>query len=165
MLRKILATFAVAAAVLVAAPIAANADEYPEQGTPATVAPGEVAQLGFSGLPANTPATASAPDAVTLSIIKASTLTRSTDANGAVTFGASATQPGTYTITVTAGGETATATLTVLPADSSGDAGSDSGLPHTGVDPVLWVWIGGGALLLGAALVIVLTTVRRNRSE
>jgi LPXTG-motif cell wall-anchored protein len=154
MLRKIFAGAAIAVVALFAAPAAAN----------------EAVSLSFSGLPANTPSTAVAPDAVTLAILKAGTASKPTDANGSVTYTASATQPGTYTITVTAGQTTATATLTVAPADGtgggSGSGGSaDGGLPSTGVDPVLFVWIGGGALLLGAALVVVLSTVRRSRNQ
>jgi hypothetical protein len=170
MLRKILAGAAIAAAALLATPVAANA--YGEQPPVAeTTAPGEAVVLGFSGLPANTPSTAVAPDAVTLAIIKAGTASKPTDASGSVTYSASATVPGTYTITVTAGAETRVATLTVVPADAGTGAGSgsgsdaDGGLAETGVDPVLFAWIGGGALALGAALVVVLSTVRRARNQ
>ncbi|WP_308796889.1 LPXTG cell wall anchor domain-containing protein [Agromyces silvae] len=173
MLRKLFAGAAVAVVALFAAPAAANA--YGEQPPIAeTVQAGEAVALTFTGLPPNTPSTAVAPDAVTLAILKAGTASKPTDANGSVTYTASATQPGTYTITVTAGQSVATATLTVVPADGSGPgtgpgtgpgAGPDSGLPSTGVDTVLFMWIGGGALLLGAALVVVLSTVRRSRNQ
>ncbi|MDF2991506.1 MAG: sortase [Microbacterium sp.] len=170
MLRKILAGAAIAAAALLATPVAANA--YGEQPSPAATVPaGEAAALTFTGLPANTPSTAVAPDAVTLAVLKAGTASKPTDASGAVTYFASATTPGTYTITVTAGSAIATATLTVTPTDAGSGAGtgtgsgSGGGLADTGVDPVLFAWIGGGALALGAALVVVLSTVRRARSE
>lgn len=170
MLRKILAGAAVAVAALLAAPAAATAAGYGGQGPAVVAAPGEAVTLTFTGLPANTPSTAVAPDAVTLAILKAGTASKPTDASGSVSYTASATTPGTYTITVTAGQTVATATLTVVPADAGSGAGSsggssDGGLADTGVDPVLFVWIGGGALALGAALVVVLSTVRRARNE
>lgn len=170
MLRKILAGAAIAAAALLATPVAANA--YGEQPPIAeTIEPGEAVTFGFTGLPANTPSTAVAPDAVTLAVLKAATLSKVTSADGTVTYTASATTPGTYTITVTAGSETRVATLTVVPADGGALPGSgsgssaDGGLADTGVDPVLFAWIGGGALALGAALVVVLSTVRRARNQ
>jgi hypothetical protein len=178
MLRKILAGTAVAFAALLATPAAATAAGYGGQGPVAeTVVAGEAVSLTFSGLPANTPSTAVAPDAVTLAILKAGTASKPTDASGSVTYTASATTPGTYTITVTAGQVVATGTLTVLPTDSgaapgtgpgaggSGSGSADGGLANTGVDPVLFAWIGGGALALGAALVVVLSTVRRARNQ
>ncbi|UOE44318.1 hypothetical protein [Agromyces larvae] len=121
--------------------------------------------LTFTGFPPNTPSTATAPDAVTLSVIKASMFSRPTDAAGSVSYTASSTTPGTSTITVTAGQVVATGTLTVVPADAGAGTG-DRALMGTGFDlPVLWIWIGGGALILGAALIVVLTTVRRARKH
>jgi len=175
MLKKILASAAIAIVALFAAPAAANAAGYGGQGPQAVVAePGEAVALTFTGLPALTPSTATAPDQVTLASLKAATASKTTDASGSVTYLASATIPGTYTITVTAGAVTATATLTVVPADGAGTgagtgsgsgSSADGGLASTGVDPVLFAWIGGGALALGAALVVVLKTVRRARNE
>lgn len=155
------------AAALLAAPVAASAAGYGGQGpATVTVVAGEAATLTFTDLPPNTPSTAVAPDAVTLAILKAGTASKPTDAAGSVTYTASATTPGTYTVTVTAGQTVATATLTVVAADSAGSSDSGGGgLAETGVDPVLFVWIGAGALALGAALVVVLATVRRARSE
>ena len=58
----------------------------------------------------------------------------------------------------------ATATLTVVPADTASDA--STGLADTGYDvPMLALWGGVGALVLGAALVAVLVIVRRNRTS
>lgn len=169
MIRKALATAALAAVALFAVPVAAQAEEagYTTQGPAVTAAPGEAVSLTFTGLPANTPSTATAPDAVTLAALKATTASKPTDASGSVTYQASATQPGTYTITVTAGGVVATATLTVVPADTAGGgSGSGDDLASTGFDlPVLALWVGGGALVLGAALIAVMTTVRRNRGN
>ncbi|MET4157291.1 hypothetical protein [Agromyces sp. PvR057] len=165
MIRKILATVAVVAAALIGAPAAAQAAGgagYTGQGTNVTLTVGEVGTMTFSGLPPNTPSTATAPDAVTLAVLKAATASRPTDASGTVSFQVSSNTPGTYTITDTAGDWVATGTLTVVPADTA----STGGIATTGYDaPVLWIWIGGGALLLGAALVVVMMTVRRARQQ
>ncbi|GAA1962122.1 hypothetical protein [Agromyces allii] len=164
MIRKILATVAVVAAALIGAPAAAQAAGgagYTGQGTNVTLTVGEVGTITFSGLPPNTPSTATAPDAVTLAVLKAATASRATDASGSVSFQVSSNTPGTYTITDTAGDWVATGTLTVVPADSA-----SGGIATTGYDaPVLWIWIGAGALLLGVALVVVMTTVRRARRQ
>ncbi|UOE44304.1 hypothetical protein [Agromyces larvae] len=165
MIRRILATIAVAAAALFAAPAAAQASEggtgYVGQGTNLTLTVGQVGTMTFTGLPPSTPSTATAPDAVTLAVLKAATASRPTDASGTVSYQVSSNTPGTYTVTVTAGQYVATGTLTVVPADT---AGKTTGTAATGFDlPVLWIWIAVGAIVLGAALVLVLTTVRRSR--
>lgn len=161
MTRKLLAVAALALAAIFAVPTVANAAGYTGQGTSATAAPGEAVSLTFGGLPANTPSTASADDAVTLGVLKASTASRPTDASGSVTYTAAATQPGTYTITVTAGSAVATATLTVAPADAGADGLADTGYQV----PMLAIWGAVGAIVLGAALIAVLITVRRNRAS
>ncbi len=173
MIRKTLAIAAIALGALIVAPAAANAEEagYTGQGASVSVEPGETASLTFTGLPANTPSTATAPDAVTLGVLKASTASHPTDASGSVTYTAAASTPGgTYTITVTAGGQAVATggTFTVEPSDAvSGSGGdSDSGLPHTGYDlPIIVIWIAVGVLLLGAAFVVVTATVRRARRD
>lgn len=164
MTRKLLAAALLALAATFAIPSVANAAGYTGDGPGAvTAAAGEAVALTFTDLPPNTPSTASADDAVTLSILKASTASKPTDASGSVTYTAMATVPGTYTITVTAGSAVATATLTVVPADTAGGGG---GLADTGYDvPMLAVWGGVGAVVLGAALIAVLVTVRRNRAS
>ncbi|RXZ72218.1 hypothetical protein [Agromyces albus] len=165
MTRKLVAAALLALAAVFAIPTVANAGEagYTGDGPGVvTVDVGETVSLTFSDLPPNTPSTATADDAVTLSVLKASTASKPTSASGAVTYTAMSTQAGTYTITVTAGQAVATATLTVVPADSS----STGGLPSTGYDfPIALLWGGVGAVILGGALVAVLTTVRRNRAS
>lgn len=163
MTRKLLAAALLALAATFAIPSVANAAGYTGDG-PGTVTAeaGEAVALTFTDLPPNTPSTASADDAVTLSILKAATASKPTSASGSVTYTASATTPGTYTITVSAGSAVATGTLTVVPADSA----SGGGLADTGYDvPMLAVWGGVGAVVLGAALIAVLVTVRRNRAS
>lgn len=167
MIRKALAVAALAAISLFAVPAAATAAGYTGQGPgTVTVAAGESATLTFSDLPANTPSTATADDAVTLSVLKAGTASKPTDANGSVTYTATASETGTYTITVTAGQAVATSSFSVVVPDSGANAGSESGLPGTGYDvPLLAIWIGGGAVLLGAAFVVTMATVRRSRNN
>lgn len=164
MTRKLLAAALLALAATFAIPSVANAAGYTGDG-PGTVTAeaGEAVALTYTDLPPSTPSTASADDAVTLSILKAATASKPTSASGSVTYTASATTPGTYTVTVTAGSAVATATLTVVPADSASGGG---GLADTGYDvPMLAVWGGVGAVVLGAALIAVLVTVRRNRAS
>lgn len=163
MTRKLVAAALLALAAVFAIPTVANAAGYTGDGPGAVAAEeGEAVSLTFSDLPPTTPSTASADDEVTLSVLKASTASRPTSASGSVTYSAMATEPGTYTITVTAGQTVATATLTIAPRDAATGAG---GLPGTGYDfPIALLWGGVGAVILGGALVAVLTTVRRNRA-
>ena len=168
MTRKLVAAALLALAAVFAIPAVANAAGYTGDGPGAvTAVAGEAVALTFTDLPPNTPSTASADDAVTLSILKAATASKPTDASGSVTYSAMATEPGTYTVTVTAGSAVATATLTVVPADTAGGgSGTGGGLADTGYDvSMLAVWGGVGAIVLGAALIAVLVTVRRNRAS
>ncbi|MBX0299897.1 sortase [Cryobacterium sp. 1639] len=80
---------------------------------------------------------------------------------------------GTYTVTATGltSGTVGTASLTVASADAAAGAGagsvsSNSGLAATGYDaPMLAIWAASGALLLGIALMVSLTVVRRQRAN
>ncbi|PJJ55548.1 hypothetical protein [Compostimonas suwonensis] len=166
MAKKAFAAVVLAILAIFAVPAAANAAGYTPSAPSATTTVGGSTTLTFTGFPANVPSTATAPDAVTLAVFKATTLSKPTNADGAVSYTASATAPGTYTITVTAGGVTAVGTLTVAPADAGSGSGGGGGLPSTGYDaPVLIIWAAGGALALGIALVVVLGIVRRQRAQ
>lgn len=169
MFKKILATGLLAVLAVFAVPAAANAYEVTD-GSDVTVAPGVAVTLTFSGFDANEPTTASAPDAVTLGVVKVvTTFSRPADSAGVVKYTASATQPGTYTITVTGvSGKVAVGTLTVAPTDSGAGSGSGSNgaLPNTGLEtPMLIIWGAAGALALGIALTVVLTIVRRQKAS
>ena len=174
MLKKSLAVGLLAVLAIFSVPTAANAAPYGDNGSgggTVVIAPGAPATLSFSGFQPGEATTASAPDAVTLGAIKVvSTASRPAGANGAVTYTATATQPGSYTITVTSATNIATGVLTVVPSDSGAGSGSGSGsngdgsLPNTGFEtPMLIVWGASGALILGLALVFVLNVVRRNK--
>jgi hypothetical protein len=130
-------------------------------GSGAVTPVGEPQALPFTGFAANEPTTATADAAVTLGALKTVvSLGKTANGDGAVTYSASATVPGTYTITVTGfSGSVATATLVVVPLDAAG------ALPNTGFNsPLLAIWVSGGALVFGIAMVIVRLTVRRKRA-
>ncbi|KQO95405.1 hypothetical protein [Leifsonia sp. Leaf264] len=160
-MKKKLVAIALAVVAFVAIPVtAATAAEYNGQGSSATTTAGNSAELSFSGLDANAPVTIQG-DGVTLAVVKAGSIAKTTDASGSVSTTATASAPGTYTVTATTANAVAVATFTVLPADSS----SADGLASTGANvPMLLIWGAAGAILLGIALVVVLTTVRRNRA-
>ncbi|CAD5991261.1 LPXTG cell wall anchor domain-containing protein [Agreia sp. COWG] len=173
MFKKALAVGALAVLAIFSVPTAANAASYGDGGdNNATVVAtaGQAVTLSFGGFAAGETTVASAPDAVTLSTLKVvKTASKPAGPNGAVSYTATATQPGSYTITVSSASNVATATFTVVPTDASGNVtgnGSGSGsLPNTGLEtPMLIVWGAGGALVLGIALVFVLSVVRRNKS-
>jgi hypothetical protein len=101
--------------------------------------------------------------------------TKQASATGAVSFNVTlpADASGTYTLTAKGltSGNVGTATITVVPASvantgtsaSMGNAGG-AALAETGASlPMLMVWIGAGALVLGVAIVATLGFVRKQR--
>lgn len=174
MLKRTFAAGLLAVLALFAVPTAANAADYGsggDNGGTTVVVPGQPVTLSFGGFQPGEPTTASAPDAVTLSTLKViSSASKPAGPAGTVAYTVSATQPGSYTITVASATNIATSTFVVAPADSGAGSGSgsnaDGSLPNTGFEtPMLIVWGAAGALILGAALVFVLTVVRRNKQS
>ncbi|SKA82303.1 LPXTG-motif cell wall anchor domain-containing protein [Agreia bicolorata] len=172
MFKKVFAAGLLAALALFAVPAAANAADYGtggDNGGTIVVVPGQPVALSFGGFQPGEPTTASAPDAVTLSTLKVvASASKPAGPAGTVSYTASATQPGSYTITVASATNIATATFVIAPADSGSGGGSGSNangnLPNTGLEtPMLIVWGASGALILGLALVFVLNVVRRNK--
>ncbi|WP_317229764.1 sortase [Clavibacter sp. MX14-G9D] len=191
MLKKILAGAAIALAATFTVSTAATAAPYTPEGgvtvSDPTVAPGQSTVLSFAdgsfapvvpvtititGEDAANATLASfrtAPMAVTSNSITKN----STSAGGlrvTVTLPAGSAS-GSYALTGTdTQGNTVSTTISVVAAAGTGTAtGSTSdgaaGLPVTGGQlPVVLIWTGGGLLLLGAALVAVLATVRRQRT-
>jgi hypothetical protein len=123
---------------------------------------------------------------VTLSVVKAAVLTTFTKqaaSNGSlsvnVTFPTDAS--GTYTLTATGltSGNVGTASITIVPASGgtlantggstgtlANTGGSEPTLANTGATlPMLMIWIGAGALVLGGAIVGTLAFVRRQRQD
>ena len=171
--KKTFAAIALAVLAVFAVPAAANAAGYvPEANVTVSgaVVAGQstdvnIADGSFTGgesvivsVTGEGSATLSAFKAATVSITK--TATSAGAASVTVTLPTNAT--GTYTVTATGvtSQNVATASLTVTAADAG--AGN---LAATGfATPVVLIWAAGGALLLGLALVVVLTLVRRQRA-
>jgi hypothetical protein len=170
--KKSFAAILIAIAAVFAMPLAANAAGYVPAAnvtvSDSTPAPGQTVNVNFAngsynngenvsvGVTGNGTATVAIVKAATVTITKAASATGSLTV--AVTLPANAT--GTYTLTATGvtSGNVGTAALTVTAADAGG-------LAATGADfPFLMVWTAGGALLLGVALLLVLTVVRRQRA-
>ncbi|MBF4617392.1 sortase [Clavibacter sp. VKM Ac-2873] len=193
MFKKILAGAAIALAATFTVATAANADPYTPEGgvtvSDPTVAPGDSTVLSFgpgsfapvsavtitiTGQDAANATLASfrtAPMAVTSNSI---TKTSANDGSLRVTVTLPAgSAAGSYALTGTdAQGNTVSTTISVVAAAGTGtatgganNADGSAGLPVTGGQlPVVLIWTGGGLLLLGAALVVVLATVRRQRA-
>ena len=180
MVKKTFATIALAVLAVLAVPAAANAAGYVpaddvvvsgtiEAGATVSVAftdgaftPGESVSFAVTG---SGTATLSAVKAATVSLTKSATSAGAASVN--VALPADAT--GTYTTTATGltSGTVGTAAITLPTADAGAGASStDGGLASTGYDaPMLAIWAAAGALLLGVALMVALTVVRRQRAN
>jgi len=147
-------------------------------------APGEPVQFVLTGEDA-----ASATLAAVVTAVSSTSTTKSADANGAASVAVTlpATATGAYTLSATGlvSGNIATVSVSSVVSDGGSGSGSSSGsgsgssasgsgsgssgiggLPNTGaMDPTLGIWAGGGLLALGAAFVIVLTVVRRQKAS
>lgn len=192
MLKKALAVLSIVLMGLVAAPVAANAAGYVPSGNitvSGNAAPGGTVTVGFAAgsfAPNEQVAVSvSGNTSVTLSIVKAAVLTSITkqaSATGALSVNVTlpADANGTYTLTATGltSGNVGTASITTVPASGSGSSlantgggaalantgGNGSSLANTGATlPMLMIWIGAGALILGVAIVGTLAFVRRQR--
>ncbi len=179
MFKKVFIVAAVATATALAAvPFAATAAEpYVNptkiESSNSTPAPGEPVVITFGDTAfdptESVTGTVDADSPATIAIIKTAvqgSVTKSSSATGAVSFTVTGSAAGSYRVTATGltSGTVGVATFTVVPADAA--AGSGSGLPNTGSEiSMLAIWIGGGALALGVALVSVMTISRRRNRE
>lgn len=186
MLKKALAVLSFALMALVAVPATANAAGYVPSGNvtvSGTATAGGTVTVGFaSGSFAageTVSFSVSGNTAVTLSTVKAAVLTTFTkQASSTGSVSVNVTLPsnasGTYTLTATGltSGNVGTAAITVGPAslaNTGGGAalantGGGAALANTGATlPMLMIWIGAGALVLGGAIVGTLAFVRRQR--
>ncbi|MGV8881648.1 MAG: sortase [Rhodoglobus sp.] len=182
MIKKTLAIAALAVAAVFAVPTAALAAGYVPEGniivegpaapggfisvsfTPGSFSPGEPISLSITGEPT-----------ATLGVVLTGTVTGSSTAGADGSLGSGFTLPsnatGTYTFTATGlvSGNVGSASVSVTPADSGtggSGGGGGGGLVNTGAQfPVLGLWIGGGALLLGGALIAVLAIARKQRAQ
>ena len=182
MLKKALAVLSIAVMALVAAPVAANAAGYVPSGNvtvSGSATPGGTVTVSFAS-GSFTPneqvsVSVSGDTTVTLSAVKAAVLTTFTKAASASgSFSVNVTLPtnatGTYTLTATGltSGNVGTASITTVPASGSNatlaNTGGGAALANTGATlPMLMIWIGAGALILGVAIVSTLAFVRRQR--
>lgn len=183
---KVGATTALAGALLLAAPIAAQAQTY------APSAPGtqsreitEDGPQGFAGYLPGSPVsftltgvgvTGSNIATAGLAVTSAS-VTKFADAAGSATAVITLPEPqvGTYLLTAagTASDGSPTTSTNVVGGGTSvggttnagGSAGGSDSLAVTGMDAnsLLGFWVGGGALVLAGATVAVAATARRNR--
>lgn len=188
MLKKALAVLSFALLAFVAAPSAANAAGYVPNSNvtvSGSATPGGTVTVSFAAgsfAPNEEVAVSvSGNTTVTLSAVKAAVLTSFTkqaSSTGAlsvnVTFPTNAS--GTYTLTATGltSGNVGTASITIVPAAAGtlANTGGGAALANTGGNtlantgatlPMLMIWIGAGALILGVAIVGTLTFVRRQR--
>ncbi|ALD12214.1 hypothetical protein [Clavibacter capsici] len=194
MLKKIIAGAAIALAATFTVATAANADPYTPEGgvsvSDPTVAPGQSTVLSFAdgsfapSVPVTITITGEDAANATLAsyrtapmAVTSNSITKNSTAAGGlrvtVTLPAGSAT-GSYALTGTDTlGNTVSTTISVVAAAGNGTANGGSGsaadasagLPVTGGQlPVVLIWTGGGLLLLGAALVAVLATVRRQRT-
>jgi hypothetical protein len=109
---------------------------------------------------------------VTLAAIETTTLIKNANAEGGASVSVTlpTTARGSYALTATGldSARVATATLTVVAADGRPVASSNNagGLAFTGSTvPTLVIWSAAGALMLGIALMVVVTLQRRARNN
>lgn len=185
MFKKSFAAIALAVLAVIAVPTAANAAGYVPVGnisvsgavipggavtvafTDGSFTPGESVSFTLSGENAS-----GATLAVVKAVVDTSSLVKTASASGAVALDVTlpTNASGTYTTTATGltSGTVGTASLTVASADATpaGSGSSAGGLASTGYDaPMLAIWAAAGALLLGVALMVALTVVRRQRAN
>jgi len=175
-MKKFAATALLIVVGLFAVPTAASA-YAPSTDTTVSgrVAPGQPVAVGFAEgtfTPGETVSVAVTGEGrVTLAAIETVTITKAATASGAasVTVTLPSNARGTYSLTATglSSGQLATAALTVVAADAGSAAvGGNDGLAFTGSTvPTLVIWGAAGAVLLGIALMVVLTLQRRARSN
>lgn len=160
MIRKLLAVLGLTIVALIAAPSAALAYVPDGDGVGSVTgrpAPGAVVSVGFDGTFApgeRVELVVSCPGAAQMVLDDVADAGGSTDTEFTVPAGAT----GTCTIAArgVSSGEAGAAAFTVVSgnAGAPGD-GSGSGLAVTGVSPAVAVWLGIGALVVGAALLRV----------
>jgi hypothetical protein len=186
LLKKSFAVLGLALIAFFAVPAAANAAEYVPAGNiqvvgGANAAPGEAKTIQFTAgsFPNDTEVNVQVTGDPTASfgVFKAGTISAiyPVAADGSTSFKVviPTNAHGTYTVTATGvqSGTVGTAAITVVTADSGSGTGTgadsaDGGLAGTGYNaPMLLIWAASGVVLLGIALVVVLTIVRRQRAN
>jgi LPXTG-motif cell wall-anchored protein len=170
---RLIATIAVAGALVLGAQTSAFAADYTGAVNSTAGAPGAVITYsatdtdlapGVVGTASLTGTLAEEEAVITPASTKVATVVSGAngDINFTVKLPTSAPAGSVYTLDVVVGSFQDAKTLTIasVPVDSA--AAGSSALPSTGVDATPYVWFGGGLLVLGAALVSVLAFVRRS---
>lgn len=177
-IKKAAAVLAVSAAMLFAAPVAANAVTiYPPAGSitasASVITPGGSITFYFAagmftpGEDVTITLTGESANSATFAAIE----TKTSEAGFRTALEDGSIDPVTVTVPSNASG---TYTLAAFSSTSAGDsitfsvsADSDDGLAVTGSDSgmLLSLWIGGGALLLAGGAFVAATSVRRQRAK
>lgn len=184
MIKKALAAAALVVVAIFAVPTAAQAAYVPDSliSSPGTIAPGGSGTVSF-GAGAFTPGetvsftltgenASGATLAAVVTAVSSTSTAKTASASGAVsvTVTLPSNASGAYTLTATGQGSGDIATVAISAGaggsgSGTGTDGATGGLPNTGaMDPTLGIWAGGGLLALGAAFVIVLTVIRRQKA-
>ena len=184
MLKKILAAVAVAAALMLAAPAAANAAQY-TQGSPCRFDV-SVVQAGDTARLICVPGTWASSEIVDWSVTgedgSSVKLVSFKSVTSSVHFAKTSNSDGSDVLEVTLPSDavglysvvghgrtsdhTCPASLTVIPVDDPASASGTSPLAATGSMVAGWVpWIGGGLLVLGLLALAIAAWARRARSS
>ena len=194
MIKKALAAAAIVVVAIFAAPAAAQAAYVDGTliSSPGSIAPGGTGTVSFAAgafapgepvqftLTGENAASGSLAAVVTAVNSTSTTKTASSDASVSVAGTLPSNATGSYTLSATGLNSGNIANVSIAAAGTGTGSGSGSGsgsgagagsgssdgsLPNTGaMDPTLGIWAGGGLLALGAAFVIVLTVVRRQKA-
>lgn len=157
MIKKFLTALAVAVVGVLLPATVAHA--YGALSGPNTATVGSLYTYHVTGLPTDADVTLNVSGPAEVSFSPAATQSK-TPVAGATSFGVTFPAAGTYVFTASQP-ENTVGTLTVTV--SAASVPSDS-MPNTGADATPYLWFGGGLLVLGIALVTVLTAIRRGRT-
>lgn len=172
-----------AGVLLLAAPVAAQADYVPDAPGSQTITVTEDGEYGFAGYEAGAEVqftlvgvgVTGANIATAGQQVTAASVTKVADASGSAAAVVTLPDPQVGTYSLTASGPTASGSGASVGGGTSigggtstgGGTSSDAGasLPATGMDAnsLLGFWVGGGALVLAGATIAVAATARRNR--
>lgn len=180
-LAKIGGSAALTGVLLLAAPVAAQADYVPDAPGAQTITVTEDGEYGFAGFEAGSEVeftlvgvgVTGANIATAGQRVTAASVVKVADDNGSAAAVVTLPDPqiGTYSLTASgpaaSGSEASVGGGTSIGGGSnaSGNVEAGTSLPATGMDAnsLLGFWVGGGALVLAGATVAVAATARRNR--
>jgi len=174
MLKKTLATAALAGAIILGGASAALADTYPPAAVvtagSASIGPGGSTVITATGLEDFDVVTFghNAPSGTLSSIVAASAIVGTIDkpvVNGAASATFTASQPGNYTVSVFAGGALVGSVAVSVAGDSASGSGAGNLPPTGGSVPAAAIWVGVGAIGLGGIGVAAVAARRRTQKR